>query len=788
MRVQLLACSSTVYDGASLIMLYCRTSVADGDVSVCLRVKGVWSYVYIPIPSVTTESPVDIIESTLERRNLFVSSELVTRTDANGFNMPDQYWKLTLRNHYSVRTLRDGINTGAFGASFSRRSYLSDFPYESLAQVDIGVPNCGWADIDNAHLVTQCITRMSNCVREYELTFAPGVITPVAETLYASIPSRLRVMSLDIECAGRRGVFPDPLVDPIIQIGSIVYVHGDTVSTRPLSFTIYTWRAASTPACGYYDIGGVRATYVQCASEHDMIARWVSEAVVAVDVDVFTGWNIDDFDLPYIIRRANVLPHRPSVAGLGRRIGAGAPKIEAEPSTFSSKQRGTRESFKLKGLVGRNSLDMYADVTISRKERSYKLEYIARAVLACKDAYEATLIESAWLRKASSVQVLGLGAKACSIVSPLFSADNVHDRDTVPITLSADGGGGGATAGEYRLQLSRENKSSLIFLRFFDSAGVFVGFACCPRASDEHKEDVHHTMIAELWNGSDDDRQRLAIYNLRDAILPWRIMCELRTLGNYIEMARVTRTDITTQLQRGQNVKSTMLLQWECSRAGFIVPYLPPRIKTKMGNSEPVSELLWLQHELDDSDAVADADDYANGDVNGATADGDGDADSETADADVAAPQHGTLERGKGTTKYTGGYVGTMKPRFYGVAEPIVTLDFASLYPSLMMSENLCLTTYVHDRHQLARAGLTLENDCKESPIAGVYFVKETTRRGLLPIILDQILTARRQTKRAMAAATESGERLSCDGRQLALKVTANSIYGMYFTITIYDS
>lgn len=51
-------------------------------------------------------------------------------------------------------------------------------------------------------------------------------------------------------------------------------------------------------------------------------------------------------------------------------------------------------------------------------------------------------------------------------------------------------------------------------------------------------------------------------------------------------------------------------------------------------------------------------------------------------------------------------------------------------------------------------------------------------RRGLLPVILDKILGARKAAKRAMAAATDIGEKQSLDGRQLALKITANSVYG----------
>jgi DNA polymerase delta subunit 1 len=37
----------------------------------------------------------------------------------------------------------------------------------------------------------------------------------------------LRVLSFDIECAGRKGIFPEANVDPVIQIASMVTRHGE---------------------------------------------------------------------------------------------------------------------------------------------------------------------------------------------------------------------------------------------------------------------------------------------------------------------------------------------------------------------------------------------------------------------------------------------------------------------------------------------------------------------------------------------------------------------------------
>ncbi|MCO5562056.1 hypothetical protein L7F22_015682 [Adiantum nelumboides] len=62
----------------------------------------------------------------------------------------------------------------------------------------------------------------------------------------------------------------------------------------------------------------------------------------------------------------------------------------------------------------------------------------------------------------------------------------------------------------------------------------------------EQKEDVHHSLITELQNGGPEARRRLAVYCLKDAYLPQRLMDKLMCFINYIEMARVTVSHSTT--------------------------------------------------------------------------------------------------------------------------------------------------------------------------------------------------------------------------------------------------
>lgn len=57
-------------------------------------------------------------------------------------------------------------------------------------------------------------------------------------------------------------------------------------------------------------------------------------------------------------------------------------------------------------------------------------------------------------------------------------------------------------------------------------------------------------------------------------------------------------------------------------------------------------------------------------------------------------------------------------------------------------------------------------------------FVKPTVRYGLLPRILEQLLAARKKTKQLLKEEKDPVIRAVLDGRQLALKISANSVYG----------
>ncbi|KOB68271.1 DNA polymerase [Operophtera brumata] len=116
-----------------------------------------------------------------------------------------------------------------------------------------------------------------------------------------------------------------------------------------------------------------------------------------------------------------------------------------------------------------------------------------------------------------------------------------------------------------------------------------------------------------------------------------------------------------------------------------------------------------------------------------------------------------------------------IEPKKGYYADPISTLDFASLYPSIMMAHNLCYTTLVPPNMQ---SKLQITNDDLTTTPTKNMFVKATVRKGLLPEILESLLAARKKAKADLKDEKDPFKRSVLDGRQLALKISANSVYG----------
>ena len=105
-------------------------------------------------------------------------------------------------------------------------------------------------------------------------------------------------------------------------------------------------------------------------TEAEMLVAW-REFLVQTDPDVITGYNINNFDTPYLINRAEALKIR-SFPFLGRV--ANMPS-KIKDKTFQSKQVGTRESKEV-NMEGRVQFDVMQILQRDYKLSSYSLNSV----------------------------------------------------------------------------------------------------------------------------------------------------------------------------------------------------------------------------------------------------------------------------------------------------------------------------------------------------------------------------------------------------------------------------
>lgn len=572
--------------------------VTENGHSVMLHVTDFKHYLYVAAPVSFQQKDCQPFKVFLEaqlaqHQPVIHSCRLLVRENIYGFqgNIKSPYIQITVTDPKFIGRVRSTIERGDANwkgmwkgvdggiMTFDNLQYVLRF------MVDCKIPGMSWVECPAKHykLLSER-ERQSNCQIEAEIHHQ-YLISHEPKGEWSKM-APLRILSFDIECAGRKGIFPEANQDPVIQIANVVTRYGES---KPFIRNVFCLDTTSSI---------VATQILEFDKEEDMLISW-KRFLDKVDPDLITGYNICNFDFPYLLDRAKHL----KVNNFEYWSRLPSVKSVSKETNFSSKQMGNRDS-KATNTNGRLQLDLLQLIQRDHNLRSYTLNSV------------------------------------CS-----------H----------------------------------------------FLG---------EQKEDVHHTMITELFNGTPESRRRLALYCLKDAYLPQRLMDKLSCLANYTEMARVTGVPFNFLLSRGQQVKFMSQLFRKALEQQLVIPNM------KSEGSDDQYE--------------------------GAT---------------VIEPTRG----------------------YYDV--PIATLDFASLYPSIMQAHNLCYTTLLNKK-AAEKFNLQKDEDYIVTP-NGDMFVTVKQRKGLLAQILEELLSARKQAKRELAVETDPFKKAVLNGRQLALKISANSVYGL---------
>ena len=128
----------------------------------------------------------------------------------------------------------------------------------------------------------------------------------------------------------------------------------------------------------------------------------------------------------------------------------------------------------------------------------------------------------------------------------------------------------------------------------------------------------------------------------------------------------------------------------------------------------------------------------------------------------VGVPMNGR-RRAQREDRIEGGYVHTMKPGLY---HWVVVIDFKSMYPSLIIANNICFTT-LSDNGEIAAP-------------SGARYMSPQRKRGLLPAILSGLMEQRDSIKKRMKTTSDPEEHDYLNGLQAAVKVVMNTFYGVF--------
>lgn len=195
----------------------------------------------------------------------------------------------------------------------------------------------------------------------------------------------LVLFAFDIECL-KVGGFPDPDVDPVIQISCVDGVLGRP-GTRGVVFVVRTCAPMRVSVDPPADCERPYADIVVCDSEVHLLMSFKKWFVETVDPDFITGWNVCKFDFTYLLNRAEsiarttasdeIREQMESFCKLGRDGGVCVAKIV--PVFTKQKGQQYRGEVRMNGRIVVDGLPFV--IGMFYKRRSYKLGAVSKKEL-----------------------------------------------------------------------------------------------------------------------------------------------------------------------------------------------------------------------------------------------------------------------------------------------------------------------------------------------------------------------------------------------------------------------
>jgi DNA polymerase elongation subunit (family B) len=564
--------------------------------------------------------------------------------------------------------------------------------------------------------------------------------------------------------------------DPIIQIGTVFYDYSSQTIMRHILVIAPEDDLDDDEICD--DLPGI--TVQRCKSERELLLGW-RDIIREQDPDFITGYNIFGFDFKYIDDRAKVLFPCPGrcndyyhVKGCPYKEFMNFGKMDSVPykaKDHKCKKCAMKSQRLASSALGDNTLyyismdgrilfDIQKEVQKGHNLESYSLDNVAshfmRGKIKSIDNCHLTVTSVGQLKRNDFVSFrthtnIGeeLFAEGAKFMIKSISGMVIEMNE--PLSMDLD---------LYHKVEWCMNKDDISVKDIFD----------------KHK------------HGGSKGRSEVAKYCVQDCELCINLLLLLDIIPNNLGMANVSYVPASYIFLRGQGVKVSSVVSRVCSERNTRIPDLKkiPRLNDyikmiKNGSSECEIKAQIIE------------------------------------DSDWRIPKSWELDEWfkriahqaeHGMEGYEGAIVLDPKPGIY-LDDPIAVLDYASLYPSSIIEKNISHETYIEDTsllsvigegnyHTVSYQDWIYKNKGKGDSIEKIDANTQTTCHfmktdymvqqgmfqegekpmGIIPQVLDHLLSARKKTKNMMKDETDEFKKKVLDGLQLAYKVTANSVYG----------
>lgn len=485
----------------------------------------------------------------------------------------------------------------------------------------------------------------------------------------------------------------------------------------------YTYIGQSKPYRQYIaclnNTSSVENTIVESYQTEKELLLGFLEEITNNDCDIMTGYNIFYFDEKYMHDRCKLLGIDEDMSFMS--------KLKNYSSKFEEKKLASsalgENLLSYWNTPGRIHIDLMKDVQKTFTLSCYKLDYVSSYFIR-GDILKYEINNDTIELYCKSVQDIYPNDYVHVEINKGFISDEVGDKyliedvDTAnkKLIIKADD-----TLIDELTTLSNQNSKWKLFWA-------------------QAKDDVGPKDIFRLQKGTDDDRAIVAKYCIKDCKLVNLLINKLEVITKNIEMANVCYVPLSYLFIRGQGVKIFSLCLKEFREQKYIFPVVKMNKLYKCLNCEHEFLNLWNCPKC-----------------------------KENKKEEIETESY----------KYEGAIVFDPVPKVE--YEAVATKDYASLYPSSIIQKNMSHETMIEDEDYDNLENITYYNaQYKDSDGSIQYrrFAKIENKLGVIPTILSNLLKERKNIKKLMKDEKDPFKYKILDAKQLAVKITANSLYG----------